>query len=175
MGWKDDDSIEIVGQMIVVAAFLFAIVLLINARRGLFYASLFWFILMLAATLGVSLVVAHTRRQLAQLREEVLEDEVEEEENHILLEECRRRRERREAIRSSLVQDDGLSDLGREFRANPVPAETAQNLEAKYGMTFGRQNEDIFESEQRDKQIEATWEKKTAADAAWRTVRNGSN
>jgi hypothetical protein len=44
MGWKDDDSIEVAGQMIVSAAFLFAVGLLIKARDGFFYLSLFWFI-----------------------------------------------------------------------------------------------------------------------------------
>jgi hypothetical protein len=128
---------------------------------------------MLAATLGVSLVVVHTRRQLAQLREKVLEDEVEEEENHILLEECRLRRERREAIRNGLIQDDGLSDVGRDLKANPEMAMLVQNLESKHGMTFGRKDEDIFESEESDKNVEATWKRKTAADAAWKKLRSG--
>jgi hypothetical protein len=168
--WREDGSIESVGQLMVVISFVGGGGVWLQ-ERGILNHAAFWLILMGVAILGMRLAGRQSRRELAQRQKEAQERSTAELRDQEELDACRRRQERRDSIRAGEIEDDGLSDHGRQLAEKPQFAKVTRDFEA-LGVSFASATEDIFESEKRDQKLEAAWKRKVAADAAWEKLRS---
>lgn len=169
---EDDDTDEVVkalGQFMVFGSFVGGFGIWAYSR-GIFNEAVLWLVFMSAVALGMRLAGRDARRELAERRKEAWDRQTTERNDQEKMDACRRRRERRDAIRAGEIENDGLSDIGRELAQNPEFANLTRRLEA-HGVDFPSETEDIFESEKRDQKLEAAWKRKVAADAAWEKLR----
>jgi hypothetical protein len=128
-----------------------------------------WIVLMAVVAIGMRIGGRVDRSDLALRREEKLKEQGLRNDEFQRLEECRRRRERRDAIRAGQIEDDGLSDWGRQLAVNPELTARVDKMEGITGVSLAR-GESVFDLEDRDKKIEAAWKRKVAADAAWEKI-----
>ena len=131
-------------------------------------------LILVAALIGAWLYGGHGRRERKYLSDYCERFDRLERADIALLEGCRDRSARRDAIRLGLIQDDGLSNLGRELAANTELAKRVSRLEA-LGVSFPDEREDLFENAKgHDRKIELAWKRKQAADKAWRKLADPS-
>src|SRR5947208_16426724 len=114
MSRNGDGSIQDKGHLLVLAALFFGVLIWINAH-GVFNEELLWLVLMGVAIIGMRVGGRAIRRELAERREEDWKEQAEKDSEQEQLKACQRRRERRDAIRAGRIENDGLSDLGREW------------------------------------------------------------
>ena len=173
VSWRDDGSAEFVGYSVAGGAFALELGFWIQSRRGCFLLSSIWLVLTIAMVLGIALAGSKGRRELAERRKQSLDEFGMASRERAMLEALWGREERREAIRSGQVQDDGLSDYGREMAKNPELARKNREFEAKFGIPVGSMTEELWSAEEEDRRMASAWEAKMRADSAWDKVREG--
>lgn len=135
-----------------------------------------WIILMTLVAVGMRVGGRPDRAKLKEYSDSEYRKWLDDFKEQQLLEQCRLRRERREAIRAGQIEDDGLSDWGRALAVNPGLSATVCRQEeicrqeGIAAMNMAPREEKIFDIEDRDKIIEATWKRKVAANAAWEKI-----
>jgi hypothetical protein len=167
---RDAEEDSSTAYLLVVLAFVGGIGLWFDSHGILFRQQAIWLLLMGLATLGMRMGGRSERAKLARLTEEATRKWQEEFEEQQVLDACRLRRERRSSIRAGEITDDGLSEFGRALVVNPQLTASVHKDEEKYGSKFPSREENIFDTEESDKKLEAAWERKLAADTAWRKV-----
>jgi hypothetical protein len=162
---------EFVGRLIAGAALAFAIALLAYSRGSSLFLSLIWLIVMLFFALGMRLAGSKARRELAARKQDDMDEFVETSRGQAMLDACLRREERRRSIRLGEIQDDGLSDYGREIAKDPELAQRNREFEMRFATPVGSIQEDLWSLEEEDRKIVSAWETKMLADSAWNKAR----